>query len=230
MLPWTAIVTWAVGVPAGVVTMGAVGASAIAGLSVSKIWKLDLTKRQRLLLLGAVSLITVVVFLSLWWKPRSPEAIGVSAGLLTAVVLLLRPAHSALRPDLAGRWLQFMMIASYFAGAFLAGEFSRFATEATALLWARSYLLVGVVGSVGTIWYQELSNGPDPVMGDRTDDPAARFFDGQSAFLPVSLGLALLAVAAYGLLVLPVYEGPGWVIYAATAAAGFFVLKRTFSG
>jgi len=55
------------------------------------------------------------------------------------------------------------------------------------------------------------------------------FFNRQSALLPTALGLALLGGGGYGLLVLSNYEGVDWVIYAAVAGTGLYVLKRTFS-
>jgi hypothetical protein len=55
------------------------------------------------------------------------------------------------------------------------------------------------------------------------------FFNRQSALLPTALGLVLLGGGGYGLLVLTNYQGVDWVLYAAIAGTGLYVLKRTFS-
>jgi hypothetical protein len=55
------------------------------------------------------------------------------------------------------------------------------------------------------------------------------FFNRQSSLLPTALGLALLGGGEYGPLVLANYQGVNWVLYAAVAGIGLYVLKRTFS-
>jgi hypothetical protein len=64
---------------------------------------------------------------------------------------------------------------------------------------------------------------------DQTQGPLARFIDQESPVLPVILGLVLLGSGGYGLLVLSNYAGIDWMVYAALAGAGVYVLKRTFA-
>jgi hypothetical protein len=57
----------------------------------------------------------------------------------------------------------------------------------------------------------------------------SRFFDRESALLPMTTGLVLLAAGGYGLLVASNYQGPDWMLYSGLLLTGLLVLKRTFS-
>lgn len=229
MLVWVGIVVWAVGLPAGIATAGALGASEIAGIVIAKYWMLDVAARTRHWLIGALSMIAATALATLWWHDASLRQIGFSAALVTATMLLQRPALSALRSRLVQAWMigifPVYLLATLFANADKGSALTaRFTTQL-----AGSYLLLGAAIAIVSYLFQEAIPTRMPAGAVRSDGPFARFFDQESPALPVILGLALLGSGGYGLLVLSNYAGIDWMVYAAVAGAGAYVLKRTFT-
>ena len=229
MLVWMGIVVWAVGLPAGIATAGALGASEISGIVIAKIWMLDAAPRVRHWFMGALSMIAATALAALWWVGGSPRQIGFSTALVTTTVLLQRPALSALRSRLVQAWMIGIFPAYLFATLFAsAGKAvvlnARFTTQL-----AGSYLLIGAAIAMVAYLIQEAISARAPRSADRSEDPFTRFFDQESPVLPVTLGLALLGGGGYGLFVLSNYTGMDWIVYGAVAGAGVFVLSRTFA-
>jgi hypothetical protein len=145
VLFWIGIVGWGVGVPAGVATAGALGASAIAGRSMARIWKLDCAPHIRHWSLVALSLLPVAAFYALWWSPESRLQLGFSTALVTVAALLQRPARLSLPQALMGRWLQAMVFVTF---AFFVGGANQLNSERVALQMAGTYVLIGVVVTI----------------------------------------------------------------------------------
>jgi hypothetical protein len=103
-------------------------------------------------------------------------------------------------------------------------------TTKAAIFWAISI----AVGTTLAIAFAA-SMSPDAISDQMMTKAAlasrsfSGFFNRQSALLPTALGLVLLGGGGYGLLVLANYQGIDWVLYAAVAGSGLYVLKRTFS-
>lgn len=229
MLVWMGIVVWAVGLPGGVATVGALGASEIAGIVIAKTWILDMSARVRHCFMGALLMIAATALAALWWVDGSPRQIGFSTALVTTTILLQRPALSALRSRLVHAWMIGIFPVYLFATLFAnAGKGSaltaRFATQL-----AGSYLLIGAAIAIVSYLFQEAIPTRAPASADSSEDPFTRFFDRESPVLPVTVGLALLGGGGYGLLVLSNYTGMDWILYGAVAGTGVFVLKRTFA-
>jgi hypothetical protein len=228
MLLWMILVFFTIGIPAGIVVAGALGASDIAGLPLSKMWILDVPKRTRRQLLGALLIVTVTALYSLWSSAADAKNWArFSTALVTAVVLLHRPVQanlSARAAELRLRLMAFVLVPAYaILGPYLSDH------PALALRWMGTLLVIGVMVVVVLSIFKEL-------MSDRMTTKVALvsrllsgFFNRQSALLPTTLGLALLGGGGYGLLVLANYQGVDWVLYAAVAGTGLYVLKRTFS-
>jgi hypothetical protein len=229
MLAWTGIVIWAVGLPAGIATAGALGASEIAGIVSAKIWLLDVAARVRHWFMVALSIIDVMALASLWWFHGSPRQIGFNTALVTTTVLLQRPALSALRSRLVQQWMIGIFPVYLFATMVANTGRGSALTARSATQLAGSYLLIGAAIAVVAYLFQEAIPTRARANPDRSDGPIARFFDQESPALPVILGLALLGGGGYGLLVLSNYSGIDWIVYVALAGAGVYVLKRTFA-
>jgi hypothetical protein len=229
MLVWTGIVIWAVGLPAGIATAGALGASEIAGIVSAKIWLLDVAARVRHWFMVALSIVDVTALASLWWLDGSPRQIGFSTALVTTTVLLQRPSLSALRSRLVQQWMIGIFPVYLFATLVAnTGRGSALTARSTTQL-AGSYLLIGAAIAAVSYLLQEAIPTRARTTPDWSDGPLARFFDQESPALPVILGLALLGSGGYGLLVLSNYSGIDWMAYVALAGAGAYVLKRTFA-
>jgi hypothetical protein len=228
MLLWAILVFFTIGMPAGIVAAGALGASAIAGLPLSKMWILDLPKRTRRQLLGALLIVTAIAFYSLWWSAADAKNhAGFSAALVTAAVLLHRPAQaglSARAADVRLRLMAFVLVPAYLIlGPYLIDH------PALALRWMGTLLVIGVMVVVVLSIFKEFMSDGMMTKAALVSRSFSGFFNRQSALLPTALGLALLGGGGYGLLVLSSYEGVDWVLYAAVAGPGLYVLKRTFS-
>jgi hypothetical protein len=229
MLVWIGIVVWAVGLPAGIATAGAVGASEIAGIVIARIWMLDVAARVRHWFVGGLSMLAVGALAAVWWIEGSPRQVGFSTALVTATVLLQRPMVFALRSRLVQVWtigiLPAYLIANLFANA---GRGTTLTARLTTQL-AGSYLLIGAAIAIISYLFQEVMPTRARASVDQSEGPLARFFDQESPVLPVILGLALLGGGGYGLLVLSNYTGVDWMVYIVLAGAGGYVLKRTFA-
>jgi hypothetical protein len=229
MLIWMGIVVWAVGLPAGIATAGAVGASEIAGIVIAKIWMLDVAARVRHWFMGALLMIAMTALVALWWVDGSPRQIGFSTALVTATVLLQRPVVFALRSRLIQVWMVGIfpayLIAILFANA---GRGYTLTARLTTQL-AGSYLLIGAAIAIVSYLFQEVIPTRARASVDQSEGPLTRFFDQESPVLPVILGLALVGSGGYGLLVVSNYAGVDWMVYGALAGAGVYVLKRTFA-
>jgi len=229
MLIWIGIVVWAVGLPAGIATAGAVGASEIAGIGIAKIWMLDVAARVRHWCMGVLLIVAVTALAVLWWVGNSPHQVGFSTALVTATVLLQRPALFALRSRIVQAWMIGIFPVYLFATLFTnAGRGTVLTARLTTGL-AGSYLLIGTAIAFASYLFQEVIPTRAQSSADRSEGPFARFFDQESPALPVILGLALLGGGGYGLLVLSNYSGIDWMVYVALAGAGIYVLKRTFA-
>jgi hypothetical protein len=229
MLVWMGIVVWAVGLPAGIATAGALGASEIGGIVIAKIWMLDVAARVRHWFMGTLFMIAVMALVALWWVNGSPRQIGFSTALVTATVLLLRPALSTLRSKFVQVWTIGIYPAYLFALLFAnAGWAFRLTARFTTQL-AGSYLLIG--SAIIIVSYLSQVVIPTRMLAgvDQSQGLLTRFFDQESPILPVILGLALIGSGAYGLLVVSNYAGIDWMVYGALAGAGVYVLKRTFA-
>jgi hypothetical protein len=229
MLVWMGIVVWAVGLPAGIATAGALGASEIAGTVIAKIWMLDVAARVRHWLVGALLLIALSALTALWWAGVSPRLIGLSTALVTSTVLLQRPLYSALRLKLTGPWMIGVFPLYVFASVISAAAKVTVNTVKTTTQLAGSFMLLGVAIVIASYLIREASPSRTRAGADHSADPFTRFFDQESPVLPVLLGLALLGAGGYGLLKLSDYAGIDWIVYAAVAGAGLYVLKRTFA-
>jgi hypothetical protein len=220
---------WAVGLPAGIATAGAVGASEIAGIVIAKIWMLDVAARVRHWFMGALLMIAMTALVALWWVDGSPRQIGFSTALVTATVLLQRPVVFALRSRLIQVWMVGIfpayLIAILFANA---GRGYTLTARLTTQL-AGSYLLIGAAIAIVSYLFQEVIPTRARASVDQSEGPLTRFFDQESPVLPVILGLALVGSGGYGLLVVSNYAGVDWMVYGALAGAGVYVLKRTFA-
>jgi hypothetical protein len=229
MLIWTGVVVWAVGLPAGIATAGAVGAGEIAGIVIAKIWMLDVAARVRHWFMGALLLIAVTALAALWWIDDSPRQVGFSTTLVTTTVLLQRPALFALRSRIVQAWMIGIFPVYLFATLFTnAGRGTVLTARLTTGL-AGTYLLIGTAIAIVSYLVQEVIPTRAQSSADRTEGPFARFFDQESPALPVILGLALLGGGGYGLLVVSNYAGIDWVGFVVLAGAGAYVLKRTFT-
>jgi hypothetical protein len=229
MLIWTAVVVWAVGLPAGIATTGAVGAGEIAGIVIAKIWMLDVAARVRHRFMGALLLIAVAALAALWWVDDSQRQVGFSTALVTTTVLLQRPALLALRSRIVQAWMIGIFPVYLFATLFTNTGRGTVLTARLTTGLAGTYLLIGTAIAIVSYLFQEVIPTRAQSSADRSEGPFARFFDQESPALPVILGLALLGSGGYGLLVLSNYAGIDWVGYLALAAAGAYVLKRTFA-
>jgi hypothetical protein len=235
MLVWIGIIVWAVGLPAGIATAGALGASEIGGIVSAKIWMLDVAARVRHWLMGALSIIDVTALAALWWFDGSARQSGFSTALVTATVLLQRPALSSLRSKIVRAWMIGIFPVYLFATLFANADRGSALTARFTTQLAGSYLLVGTAIAIVSYLFEEVIPTRARASGGRSDaveasnGPFARFFDQESPVLPVILGLALLGSGGYGLLVLSNYAGIDWMVYAALAGAGGYVLKRTFA-
>jgi len=227
MLVWMGVIAWAVGLPAGIATAGAVGASEIAGTVLLKAWKLDMAARDRHRLMGALFVMAMAALVSLWWEGGSPGLIGLSTALVTSTVLLQRPMYSTLRFKLAGQWMGGIFPLYVFASVFGYASKGAVYAERTTTQLAGSFMLIGTAFVLISYLIQVLI--PPRAPAARSANPWTRFFDQESPVLPVLLGLALLGSGGYGLLVRSNYAGIDWVVYGAVAGAGVYVLKRTFA-
>jgi hypothetical protein len=229
MLAWMGIVFWAVGLPAGIATAGALGASEIGGIVIAKTWMLDVAPRVRHWFMGALSMIAATALAALWWTGGSPRQIGFSTALVTTTVLLQRPALSALRFRLVQAWMIGIFPVYLFATLFASAGKGVVLNPRFASQLAGSYLLIGTAIAIISYLIQEAISARGPASADRSEDPFTRFFDQESPILPVILGLALLGGGGYGLLELSNYTGMDWILYGAMAGTGVFVLMRTFA-
>jgi hypothetical protein len=228
MLLWTMIIFFTIGVPAGIVAAGALGASAIAGLPLGKVWILDVPKRTRRQLLGGLLIVAAIAFYSLWWNAADAKNhAGFSTALVTAVVLLHRPAQAGLgarAADVRLRLMAFVLVPAYLIlGPYLIDY------PALALRWMGTLLVIGVMVVVVLSIFKEFMSDRSMTKVALASRSLSGFFNRQSALLPTALGLALLGGGGYGLLVLANYQGVDWVLYASVAGTGLYVLKRTFS-
>jgi len=229
VLVWMGIVFWAIGLPAGIATAGALGASEIGGIVTAKIWMLDVAARVRHWFLGALLMIAVTALAAVWWGDGSPPQVGFSTALVTATVLLQRPVVSALRSRLVQAWMVGILPVYLFATLFANANRGSTLTARLTTQLAGSYLLIGAAIAIVSYLFQEVIPTRGRASVDQSQGPLARFFDQESPALPVILGLALLGSGGYGLLVLSNYAGIDWMVYAALAGAGVYVLNRTFA-
>jgi hypothetical protein len=229
VLVWMGIVFWGVGLPAGIATAGALGASEIGGIVIAKIWMLDVAARVRHSFLGALLMIAVAALAAIWWGYGSPRQMGFSTALVTATVLLQRPVVAALRSRLVQAWMVGILPVYLFATLFANANKGSTLTARLTTQLAGSYLLIGAAIAIVCYLFQEVIPTRGRVSVDQSQGPLARFFDQESPALPVILGLALLGSGGYGLLVLSNYTGIDWMVYVALAGAGAYVLKRTFA-
>jgi hypothetical protein len=229
MLVWIGIVVWAVGLPAGIATAGAVGASEIAGIVIAKIWMLDVAARVRHWFVGALLMIAVTALAVIWWVEGSPRQVGFGTALITAAVLLQRPLVFALRSKLVQAWMIGIFPVYVFAILFANASRGSTLTGRLTTQLAGTYLLIGTAIAIVSYLFQEVIPIRARASVDRSEGPLARFFDQESPALPVILGLALLGGGGYGLLVVSNYAGIDWMAYVALAGAGIYVLKRTFA-
>jgi hypothetical protein len=229
MLVWIGIAVWAVGLPAGIATAGAVGASEIAGIVIAKIWMLDVAARVRHRFMGALLMIGMTALVALWWIDGSPRQIGFSTALVTATVLLQRPVAFALRSRLIQVWMVGIFPAYLIANLFASAGRGYRLTERLTTQLAGSYLLVGAAIAIVSYLFREVIPTRARASVDQSEGPLARFFDQESPVFPVILGLALVGGGGYGLLVVSNYAGIDWMVYGALAGAGVYVLKRTFA-
>jgi hypothetical protein len=228
MLLWMILVFFTIGIPAGIVVAGALGASAIAGLPLSKMWILDVPKRTRRQLLGALLIVTAIALYSLWSSAADAKnRAGFSTALVTAVVLLHRPVQanlSARAAEVRLRLMAFVLVPAYaILGPYLSDH------PALALRWMGTLLVIGVMVVVVLSIFKELMSDRMMTKVALVSRLLSGFFNRQSALLPTTLGLTLLGGGGYGLLVLANYQSVEWVLYAAVAGTGLYVLKRTFS-
>jgi hypothetical protein len=228
MLMWMILVFFTIGLPAGIVVAGALGASAIAGLPLSKMWILDVPRRTRRHLLGALLVLIVIALYSLWWSAADAKNhAGFSAALVTAVVLLHRPAQANLgarAADARLRMMAFVFVPAYFIlGPYLIDH------PALALRWVGTLLLIGVMVVIVLSILKEFMSDRIVTKVSLASRSFSGFFNRQSALMPTTLGLSLLGGGGYGLLVLANYQGIDWILYAAVAGTGLYVLKQTFS-
>jgi hypothetical protein len=236
LLVWIGIVIWAVGLPAGIATTGAWGASEIAGIGIAKIWLLDVAPRVRHWCIVALAIIVGTALVALWSGHESPRQIGFGTALVTGTVLLQRPTLSALRSRLDQLWIIGIFPVYVFATLFANANTHSALTARLAAQLAGSYLLTGPAFLMIAYIFREVSPRLQKAILNRARDSAdrpvgslPRFFDRESPVLPVIIGLALLGSGGYGLLVLSNYTGPDWMLYGALAGAGLYVLKRTFA-
>ena len=179
-------------------------------------------------MIGVLFILVVLASYSLWcWGAKSPRQVGLSAALVTAVVLLHRPIHAALRAEALDRWLRLMAVVFVWACMGLSGYLANHPEYV--VQWLGTVLLAGVTIAVGLAFYGEMVPTRVTQTAASPIGPMTRFFDQRSPLLPTALGLALSGGGAYGLLVLSNYQSADWVLYAAVAGAGIWVLKRRFS-
>jgi hypothetical protein len=229
VLVWLGIVIWVVGLPAGIATAGALGASEIGGIVIAKIWMLDVSARVRHWYLGALLMIAVAALAAVWWGDPSPRQVGFGTALITATVLLQRPVVSALRSRLVQAWMGGVLPVYLFAILFFNANRGSTLTARLTTQLAGSYLLFAAAIAIVTYLFQEVIPTRWRLSVDQSQGPLARFLDQESPALPALLGLALLGSGGYGLLVLSNYTGIDWMVYAALAGVGVYVLKRTFA-
>jgi hypothetical protein len=165
---WTGIVGWTIGLPAGIATAGALGASAIAGRSMARMWKLDWPPYIRHWLLLAFLLATVALLYSLWRTPTPLFSLRISTALITMTVLLQRPVRLSLPQALAGRWLQVMVFVTV-AFLVLSSNLPNGARVAPQV--AGTYMLIGVFMTICLSLYSE---GTTSLLFRRTQEYAAR--------------------------------------------------------
>jgi hypothetical protein len=155
-LVWIVIVVWAVGVPAGIATAAAFGASEIAGIVIARIWLLDLAARVRHWYIFALSMIAVAALAALWQADGSLRQIGLGTGLVTATVLLQRPVLSALRSKPVHVWMIGIAPAYVFASLFARSGRGSALTPQFAAQLAGSYLLMGAAIAIVSYLLQEV--------------------------------------------------------------------------
>lgn len=228
MLVWTILVILVSGLPVGIAIVGALGASAIAGLSLSRIWLLDLNRRMRGLLLGALLVVTAIALYVLWRGDSATHYPGYAAALVTAAVLLHRPLQAILGASVWEVRRYLVPGAFVFANIFLDHHLTD--DRMRTIRWFGAVLLAGVAGMIVLSLAREFMPARKEIRGGKSPRFLSAFFDRRSALLPVALGLALMGSGVYGLLALANYErGYDWIFYSAIAAAGAFILKRTFA-
>jgi hypothetical protein len=220
MIYWTCLIAAGVGLPAAIATAGALSASAIADLSLRKIWLFDTPRPIRLRLTGALFLLVAAAFYLLWWAVAPPAMTGLIAALVTASVLLHRPLQA-----LFARAAQREFVAIY-SGLMIVSVLNR---GHVGLRLPGSCLLAGVALIIVLSVYREIEQSRDRSTPIDSPGPLSRFFDRDSALLPAATGLMLMLVGAYGLLFVSNYQRPDWVLYGALTLGGLYVLKRTFA-
>ena len=228
MLVWTIVVSLAVGLPTGIAMVGALGASAIAGIPLSRIWLLDLDRRMRASLLGALLVVTAIAFYVLWWGAGATHYVGLAAALVTAAVLLHRPLQAILGASVWEVRRYLVPGAFVFANVFLDHHLTD--DRMRTIRWFGTVLLAGVTGMIVLSLAREFMPARKETRRGKSERFLSGFFDRRSALLPVVLGLALMGAGVYGLLALANYEqGYDWIFYSALSAVGAFILKRTFA-
>ena len=186
MLVWTIVVTLATGLPTGVVMMGALGSSAIAGLPLSRIWHLDLNRRMRGLLLGALLVVTAIAFYVLWGGASAGHYAGCAAALVTAAVLLHRPLQAILSASVWEVRRYLVPGAFVFANVFLDHHLTD--DRIRTIRWFGTMLLVGVTGMIVLSLTREFMPARKEVRGAKSRRFLSSFFDRRSALLPVCVG------------------------------------------
>jgi hypothetical protein len=157
VLFWTCIVGWSVGVAACITTVGAFGASAIAGRSLGRMWKFDCPSHLRHWSLVALSLVPAAAVYVLWWNRESPLQVGFGTGLVTVAALVQRPVRLSLSQALMGRWLQTMVFVTFgfiFVVPYVVST-NLVNTQQGAVRLAATYVLIGVVANICLVVFSE---------------------------------------------------------------------------
>jgi hypothetical protein len=228
MLVWAIVVAWTVGAPASIAVAGAAGASAIAGLPLAKMWKLDASRRLQFSTLAGLCVL-VMVSLSVLWSGRLTDTrLGMGAGLVTASVLLHRPIYALLRPAVLTAWYRFMWAIVVVGNWVLIPSAAPSRGPAATARILGTWLLCGVTLALAMYLHQEKVSTITRSAG-WPKGALARFFDRESPAIPMSVGLLLLGAGTYGIVELPGGQALLWGAFLCMALAGIGVLYRTFA-
>lgn len=157
MLVWMGIIVWTVGLPAGIATAGAVGASEIAGTGVKKAWRLDTAAHVRHWFIGALSVIVLVAIIALWRVDESPRLIAFSSALVTSTVLLQRPVYIVLRAKFVDASRKAIYPFAVFTGL-ISNAINGSVKNATITQVAGTCMLFGVATVILSYLYQEVNS------------------------------------------------------------------------
>ena len=157
MLVWMGIIVWTVGLPAGIATAGAVGASEIAGTGVKKAWRLDTAAHVRHWFIGALSVIVLVAIIALWRVDESPRLIAFSSALVTSTVLLQRPVYIVLRTKFVDASRKAIYPFAVFTGL-ISNAINGSVKNATITQVAGTCMLFGVATVILSYLYQEVNS------------------------------------------------------------------------